>query len=104
MPNSSERKNLLKDNFYYSLKERLSFAQEYAINCSNRLRQVEIDKKSDYEFFQQNKLLYIFEEILNLPLNLLRSYKITKLKINLKKCLADIKVMQEEIKIYENKR
>ena len=101
MPNSSQRKNLLKDNFYYSLKERLSFAQEYAINCSNRLRQVEIDKKGDYEFFQQNKLLYMFEEIINLPLNLLRSYKIAKMKINLKKCLADIKVMQREINNYE---
>ena len=75
---------MIKDNFYYSLKERLSFAQEYAINCSNKLRQVEIDKKSDYEFFQHNKILYIFEEIINLPLNLLRSYKITKMKINLK--------------------
>ena len=54
---------MIKDNFYYSLKERLSFAQEYAINCSNKLRQVEIDKKSDYEFFQHNKILYIFEEL-----------------------------------------
>ena len=92
---------MLKDNFYYSLKERLSFAQEYAINCSNKLHQVEIDKKSDYEFFQHNKILYIFEEIINLPLNLLRSYKITKIKINLKKCLADIKVMQRELNNYE---
>ena len=92
---------MLKDNFYYSLKERLSFAQEYAINCSNRLRQVEIDKKGDYEFFQQNKLLYMFEEIVNLPLNLLRSYKIVKMKINLKKCLADIRVMQLELNKYE---
>ncbi len=93
---------MLKDNFYYSLKERLSFAQEYAINCSNKLRQVEIDKKSDYEFFQNNKILYIFEEIINLPLNLLRSYKITKMKINLKKCLTDIKVMQQELSKYDN--
>ena len=92
---------MIKDNFYYSLKERLSFAQEYAINCSNKLRQVEIDKKCDYEFFQHNKILYIFEEIINLPLNLLRSYKITKIKINLKKCLADIKVMQRELNNYE---
>ena len=92
---------MIKDNFYYSLKERLSFAQEYAINCSNKLRQVEIDKKSDYEFFQHNKILYIFEEIINLPLNLLRSYKITKIKINLKKCLVDIKVMQRELNNYE---
>mgnify|MGYP001353290742 FL=1 len=92
---------MIKDNFYYSLKERLSFAQEYAINCSNKLRQVEIDKKSDYEFFQHNKILYIFEEIINLPLNLLKSYKITKIKINLKKCLADIKVMQRELNNYE---
>ena len=92
---------MLKDNFYYSLRQRLSFAQEYATECTNRLRQIEIDKKGDYEFFKQNKFLFIFEEILNLPLNLLKSYKITKLKINLKKCLADIKVMQHELNYYD---
>ena len=91
---------MIKDNFYYSLKERLSFAQEYAINCSNKLRQVEIDKKSDYEFFQHNKILYFFEEIINLPLNLLRSYKIMRMRLYLKKCLADIKVIEQEIKKY----
>ena len=92
---------MLKDNFYYSLRERLSFAQEYATNCANRLRQIEIDKKGDYEFFKQNKFLFIFEEILNLPLNLIKSYKIAKLKINFKKCLADIKVMQHELNYYD---
>ena len=94
---------MLKDNFYYSLRERLSFAQEYATNCANRLRQIEIDKKGDYEFFKQNKFLFIFEEIVNLPTNLLNSYKVTKIRINLVKCLADIKVMQKEINKYHIK-
>ena len=43
-----------------------------------------------------------FEEILNLPTNICRAYKIARMKISLKKCLSDIQVMQQELKNYEN--
>lgn len=93
---------MLKDHFYYCLRDRLGFAQEYAHECVTRLRHLELNKKADYEFFKNNKILFIFEEILNLPTNIYRSYQVAKMKIGLKKCLSDIKVMQQELNNYES--
>ena len=92
---------MTKDHFYYCLRDRLSFAQEYAHECVTWLRHTEINKKVDYDFFKNNKILFILEEKLNLPTNILRAYKIAKMKIGLKKCLSDIQVMQQELKNYE---
>jgi len=93
---------LLKDHFYYCLRDRLGFAHEYARECVTHLRHLELNKKADYEFFKNNKILFIFEEILNLPTNIYRSYEVAKMKIGLKKCLSDIKVMQQELNNYES--
>ena len=92
---------MTKDHFYYCLRDRLSFAKEYVHECATRLRHTEINKKADYDFFKNNKILFIFEEILNLPINICRTYKIARMKISLKKCLSDIKVMQLELNNYE---
>ena len=92
---------MVKDHFYYCLRDRLGFAQEYAHECVTRLRHLELNKKADHEFFRNNKFLFIFEEILNLPTNIYRSYKVAKMRIDLIKCLYDIKVMQHELKNYE---
>ena len=94
---------MVKDHFYYCLRDRLEFAKEYARDCATRLRYTEINKKADYDFFRNNKTLFIFEEILNLPTNICRLYKIARMKISLKKCLSDIKVMQQELNKYEQK-
>ena len=93
---------MVKDHFYYCLRDRLGFAQEHAHECVTRLRHIELNKKADYEFFRNNKFLFIFEEILNLPTNIYRSYQVAKMKISLKKCLSDIQVMQQELNNYES--
>ena len=93
---------MVKDHFYYCLRDRLGFAQEHAHECVTRLRHIELNKKADYEFFRNNKFLFIFEEILNLPSNICKLYKVSKMKINLKKCLSDIQVMQQELNNYES--
>ena len=90
-----------KDYFYYSLRQRLDSSQEYAINCATKLRYIEIYKKADLEFFKSNKLLFLIDEIVNLPSNIIYSYKVMKMKLNLKKCLADIKAIQKELNSYE---
>ena len=92
-----------KDNFYYCLRQRLVSAQEYAVNCATKLRYIELYKKADGEFFKNNKILFVIDELINFPTNLIKSYRISMMKINLKKCLADIKIMQLEINKYENK-
>ena len=92
---------MVKDHFYYCLRDRLGFAREYEHECVTSLRHLELNKKADHEFFRNNKFLFIFEEILNLPINIYRLYKAAKMKISLKKCLSDIQVMQQELNSYE---
>ncbi len=92
---------MVKDYFYYCLRDRLVFAQEYANDCTNCLRHIEVNKKADYEFFKNNKFLFFFGEILNLPTNIYKSYLVAKIRINLMKCIYDIKVVQKELKNYE---
>ena len=92
--------NMIKDNFYYCLRERLGSAQEYAAECAIRLRHLEISRKADGEFFKNNKFLFIIDEIVNLPSNIIKSYKVMRMRLYLKKCLADIKIIEQEIKKY----
>ena len=91
---------MIKDNFYYCLKERLGSAQVYAAECAIRLRHLEISKKADGEFFKNNKFLFIIDEVVNLPSNIIKSYKVMIMRMYLKKCLADIKVIEQEIEKY----
>ena len=90
-----------KDYFYYCLKQRLDLSQEYAIKCATQLKYIEVYNKADGEFFINNKILFMMDEILNFPSNLLKYYRILLMKLNLKKCLADIKVIKKEIDKYE---
>ena len=92
---------MVKDHFYYCLRDRLEYAQKYVHECTNCLRNIEVNKKVDYEFFKNNKFLFLFEEILNLPTNIYISYQVAQMRIDLIKCLYDIKVMQHELKNYE---
>ena len=94
----------MKDSFYYSLKERCEYAQKYAFSCATKLKHLEINNKADKEFFKNNTIEFIFDEIINLPTNLLRYLKIYKMKVNLKKCLADIEVIKKELSTYEQNR
>ncbi len=92
---------MMKDYFYYCLKQRLDSSQEYAIKCATQLKYIEVYNKADGEFFRNNKMLFIIDEILNFPSNLIKYNRILMMKLNLKKCLADIKVIKKEINKYE---
>ena len=49
---------------------------------------------------ENNKFLFIIDEIVNLPSNIIKSYKVMRMRLYLKKCLADIKIIEQEIKKY----
>ena len=92
---------MVKDHFYYCLRDRLEFAQEYAHNYITYLKNLEFKKKADREFYKKNKFLFVLEELINLPTNLYNSYNETRGKLGLKKCLNEIKVLKQELKNYE---
>ena len=87
-----------KDYFYDRLKDRLQYAQEFAIDYSVYLKSVEFTKKTELEFYKNKKILFILNKILNLPINTLKYFKILKSKFTYNKCLNEIEVIKKELK------
>ncbi len=90
-----------KDYFHQCLKDRLQYAQEFAMDYSIYLKSVEFTKKTEKEFFKNKKILFILTKIINLPTNILKLIKILKSKFILNKCLTEIEVIKKELKNYE---
>jgi len=95
---------LSKDHFYYCLKTRLEYAQEYAHDYITYLKSIEFTKKTEREFYKNKKILFVLNQVLNLPINTYKSFKAAEGKFHLKKCLTEIKVIKHELKNYEVKK
>ncbi len=90
-----------KDYFQSCLHDRLQYAQEFARDYTIYLQSVEFTKKTESEFYKNNRLLFLLNKILNLPTNTLKLIKVLKSKFILKKCLNEIEVIKKELKSYE---
>ena len=92
----------MKKNYFYScLQDRLPYTQEFAKDYTIYLESVEFTKKTEREFYKNNRILFLLNKILNLPTNTLKFIKIMKSKFILKKCLNEIEVIKKELKNYE---
>ena len=47
-----------KDNFYYSLRDRLEYAKDYAKNYSTYLKNITFQKKVKKEFYKDKKIIF----------------------------------------------
>jgi len=92
---------LKKDYFHSCLQDRLQYAQEFARDYTIYLQSVEFTKKTELEFYRNNKILFLLNKILNLPTNTLKFIKVSKSKFILKKCLNEIDVIKRELRNYE---
>jgi len=92
---------LKKDYFHSCLQDRLQYAQEFAKDYTIYLKSVEFTKKTESEFYKNNRLLFLLNKILNLPTNTLKLIKVLKSKFILRKCLNEIEVIKKELKNYE---
>ena len=90
-----------KDYFHSCLHDRLQYAQEFAKDYTIYLQSVEFTKKTESEFYKNNRLLFLLNKILNLPTNTLKVIKVLKSKFILKKCLNEIEVIKRELRNYE---
>ena len=90
-----------RDYFHSCLQDRLQYAQEFARDYTIYLQSVEFTKKTESEFYKNNKILFLLNKILNLPTNTLKFIKVSKSKFILKKCLNEIEVIKKELKNYE---
>ena len=75
---------MFKDNFYYILKDRLEYAQDYLIDTSAYIKSIKFQDKVEKEFFRDKILLYLFIGIINLPSDLIRNYRYFKSLLNIK--------------------
>tara|TARA_B100001057_G_scaffold16544_1_gene15477 strand:- start:2361 stop:2639 length:279 start_codon:yes stop_codon:yes gene_type:complete len=92
---------LKKDYFHSCLQDRLQYAREFAKDYTIYLQSVEFTKKTESEFYKNNKILLILNKLLNLPTNTLKLIKVLKSKFILRKCLNEIEVIKKELKNYE---
>ena len=90
-----------KDYFHSCLKDRLQYAQEFVKDYTIYLQSVEFTKKTESEFYKNNRILFLLNKILNLPTNILKFIKVSKSKFILKKCLNEIEVIKRELRNYE---
>ena len=90
-----------KDYFHACLQDRLQYAQEFAKDYTIYLQSVEFTKKTEREFYKNDRILFMLNKILNLPTNTLKLIKVLKSKFILRKCLNEIEVIKRELKNYE---
>ena len=79
----------------------MQYAQEFAKDYTIYLQSVEFTKKTEREFYKNNRILFMLNKILNLPTNILKLIKVLKSKFILRKCLNEIEVIKRELKNYE---
>ena len=69
---------LKKDYFHSCLQDRLQYAQEFAKDYTIYLQSVEFTKKTEREFYKNNRILFMLNKILNLPTNTLKLIKVLR--------------------------
>ena len=94
---------MIKDNFYYILKNRLDYARDYLKDTSDYLRSLNFQKKVKREFYKDKPLLYLFVNFINLPTNLINDFRYLKSMFYYSKATNEIEVLKKELKKYDSK-
>tara|TARA_B100000401_G_scaffold167852_1_gene112187 strand:+ start:1642 stop:1938 length:297 start_codon:yes stop_codon:yes gene_type:complete len=94
---------MFKDNFYYILKDRLEYAQDYLIDTSAYIKSIKFQDKVEREFFKDKIFLYLLMGIINLPSDIIRYYRYFKSLMNYKRAEKEIQMLKEELSKYEQK-
>jgi len=90
-----------KDNFYYLLRDRLEYAQDYLIDTSTYIKSVKFQEKVDEELFKDKIFLYMVIGIINLPSDIVSYYQYLKSLMNYKRAEKEIYLLKEELKKYD---
>ena len=75
---------MYKDNFYYILKDRLEYAQDYLIDTTAYIKSVKFQDKVEKNFIKI-KFLYLLVSLVNLPSDLIKNYQYLKSILNCKR-------------------
>ena len=92
---------MFKDNFYYILRQRLEYAEDYLVDTSSYIQSVKFQDKVEKEFFKDKIFLYLLMGIINLPSDIVRYYQYFKSLMNYKRAEKEISLLKEELKKYD---
>jgi|TARA_B100001121_G_scaffold301451_1_gene312582 hypothetical protein len=92
---------LHKDNFYYILRDRLEYVQEYLADTNAFIRSVKFQDNVEKEFFKDKILLYLLIGIINIPSDIIKSYQYFVSVLNYKRAQNEIQILRKELLKYE---
>jgi len=92
---------LHKDNFYYILRDRLEYVQEYLADTNAFIRSVKFQENVEKEFFRDKILLYLLIGIINIPSDILKSSQYLISVFNYKRAQNEINILRKELSKYE---
>ena len=92
---------MFKDNFYYVLRQRLEYAEDYLVDTSSYIKSVKFQDKVEREFFKDKIFLYLLLGIINLPSDIIKYYQYFKSLMNYKRAEKEISLLKEELKKYD---
>ncbi len=92
---------MFKDNFYYILRQRLDYAEDYLVDTSSYIQSVKFQDKVEREFFKDKIFLYLLLGIINLPSDIIKYYQYFKSLMNYKRAEKEISLLKEELKKYD---
>ena len=85
---------MVKDNFYYILKERLDYARDYLKDTSAHLQSINFQKD---KFF-----LNILVTIIYLPSSLIDYFKYQKSIFYYSKASKEVEILKQELRKYDS--
>ena len=92
----------MRDEFYYVLKQCLISRKDWVKYQSNYLRYQSLKAKADKKRFSRNKIIFAIYSLINLPSTILSFLTKINQYSEYNRVLAEIEVMEEEIKKYNN--
>ena len=90
-----------KDNFYYILRDRLEYAEDYLVDTSAFIKSVKFQDNVEKEFFKDKIFLYLIIGIINIPSDILKYYQYFISVFNYKRAQNEINILRKELSKYE---
>ena len=90
-----------KDNFYYILRDRLEYAEDYLIDTSAFIKSVKFQDNVEKEFFKDKIFLYLIIGIIHIPSDILKYYQYFISVFNYKRAQNEINILRKELSKYE---
>tara|TARA_Y100000816_G_C25878895_1_gene458572 strand:- start:294 stop:575 length:282 start_codon:yes stop_codon:yes gene_type:complete len=90
-----------KDNFYYILRNRLEYANDFVKESSDWLKSVEFQNRVDEEFHKNIIFLKIILKIINMPTIIYKYFNYLKGTYNYYRAVKEVEMLKRELKKYE---